>query len=194
LTEPVDDREEAPDQIRSAREIAVRALALFGVVGIGLEAPRDDVVTWLKEAGLWDDLSPRELRLVEAAAPTEQMMIDAGWRSEALIMLLWALGKLSELPPADKECKPGIFKDILPPFAEISEEEFATTATRRPDAELLDMAEDCMNLHAECYQAERQGRPPRKPVDAGVIRERHHAINWVIGYEGLAWDNVTTDR
>ena len=24
-------------------------------------------------------------------------------------------------------------------------------------------------------------------------QERHHAINWVIGYDGLAWDDVTTD-
>jgi hypothetical protein len=30
-------------------------------------------------------------------------------------------------------------------------------------------------------------------VDIEIIQERHHAINWVIGYEGLSWDEVTTD-
>jgi Domain of unknown function (DUF4272) len=172
LTEPAEDQEEAPDQIR---------------------APRDDVTAWLKETGAWDNLSPTELALLEASSPTRQMMIDAGWRSEALTMLLWTLGKLGELPPADVECDTSIFQEILPPFADISAEEFVKTATRRSDTELLDMAEACMNLHAEYYSAERQGRPPRQPVDGGIIRERHHAINWAIGYEGLAWDHVTTD-
>jgi hypothetical protein len=31
------------------------------------------------------------------------------------------------------------------------------------------------------------------PVDLEIVQERHHAINWVIGYDGAPWDEVTTD-
>ena len=193
MNRPSDYHADQRDRIRTAREIAARALALFGIVGLGLRAPREDVVAWLKETGIWHDLSPWELRLVEAPAPTDRMMIDASWRSEALTMLLWTLAKIRELPPADIQCDTSLFQQILPPYAEISEQQFLATATRRSDEELRLQAESCMNLHAEYWAAARDGKPPRQPVDGGIIRERHHAINWVIGYEGLSWDLVTTD-
>jgi len=98
MTESTDGDCEQPDRIRVAREIAARALALFAVVDIGLRAPREEVVAWLKETGIWRDLSPWELRVVEAPAPAERMMINASWRSEALLMLLWALERIGELP------------------------------------------------------------------------------------------------
>jgi hypothetical protein len=182
-----------PDRVRTAREIATRSLALFAVVGLGFRAPRDEVVGWLKENGLWHALSPWELSVVEAPVPTERMMINASWRSEALLMLLWALEKVSELPPADEQCDTSLLQDILPPYAEITEARFIETATRRSDEALRLQAEACLDLHAEYRIAERDGKPPRQPVDGGVIQERHHAINWVIGYEGLDWDLVTTD-
>ena len=50
-----------------------------------------------------------------------------------------------------------------------------------------------MKLHADYHAAQRDGLPLRQPVDVEIIQERHHAINWVIGYEGLPWDLVTTD-
>ncbi|MEY2943079.1 MAG: hypothetical protein RLY97_1093, partial [Pseudomonadota bacterium] len=34
---------------------------------------------------------------------------------------------------------------------------------------------------------------PEERVSLGIIQERHHAINWIIGYDGLDWDEVTTD-
>ncbi len=193
MKQPPDHQDEQPAQIRPAREIANRALALFGIVGIGLRAPREDVVAWLKETGAWQNLSPRELKLVEAPALTPRMMIDASWRSEALIMLLWTLQKIGELPPADEQCDPSILQEILPPYAEISEEQFVETATRRSEEELLLQAEACMKLHADYHAAQRDGLPLRQPVDVEIIQERHQAINWVIGYEGLPWDLVTTD-
>jgi hypothetical protein len=30
-------------------------------------------------------------------------------------------------------------------------------------------------------------------IDIEIVQERHHAINWVTGYDGLPWDEVTTD-
>jgi len=30
-------------------------------------------------------------------------------------------------------------------------------------------------------------------VDAGIVIERHAALNWLIGYMGQSWDEITTD-
>ena len=35
--------------------------------------------------------------------------------------------------------------------------------------------------------------PPAESYDAGVVQERHYALNWLIGYCGQDWDNITTD-
>ena len=108
-------------------------------------------------------------------------------------MLLWSLGYVPTLPPADRQFEPIRLQDILPPYADVSISYFLTSASLRSNAELIQMADDCLNLHAEARIARQENRQPRWPIDAGVIQERHHAINWVIGYECLPWDDVTTD-
>jgi hypothetical protein len=178
---------------RAASEIATRALALFGVVGIGLNAPRDDVTAWLKETGLWQALSPNELTLLEARPVSAQMVFDASWRSEALSVLLWSLCKLDALPPADVQCDTAIFQELLPPYTEDTVQDFAKNAIRRSESELHHLAEAYERLHAEHRSSKRQNRSPREPVNGDIIEERHHAINWVVGYECLEWDAVTTD-
>jgi hypothetical protein len=35
--------------------------------------------------------------------------------------------------------------------------------------------------------------PPVEVYDAGVVQERHHALNSLIGYCGQDWDDITTD-
>ena len=37
------------------------------------------------------------------------------------------------------------------------------------------------------------GQPMPADIDIEVVQERHHAINWITGYCGLPWDEVTTD-
>jgi hypothetical protein len=55
------------------------------------------------------------------------------------------------------------------------------------------MCDEMLNLHWEARDAKIDERPPRRPVDMEIIQERHYAINWVTGYRGLSWDEVTTD-
>ena len=30
-------------------------------------------------------------------------------------------------------------------------------------------------------------------IEIEIVQERHHAIKWITGYEGLPWDEVATD-
>jgi hypothetical protein len=182
-----------PDEVRDTHTIARRALALFGVVGLALGAPKNDILDWLKVEGLWGQLSPSELAYVSAEEPTRKQKIEATWWSERLIVLLWALNKVEQLPAPDEQCDTALFQEVLPPFADMSVAEFITSSRRLSEEELLSMADNIMDLHWKARDAEIHSRQSPPVVDIEIIQERHHAINWVIGYEGLSWDEVTTD-
>ncbi|MFC7499501.1 DUF4272 domain-containing protein [Enterovirga sp. GCM10030262] len=59
--------------------------------------------------------------------------------------------------------------------------------------ELTDIAERILDLHWEARDARINDRQPRKRVNMEIIQERHHAINWVSGYQASPWDEVNTD-
>jgi hypothetical protein len=191
--QPERDDPSVPDEIREASAIARRALALFAVVGLGLGAPKEQTAEWLRDESLWHELSPEELDFVTASTPTERQTVNASWRSEALLMLLWALGVIEKLPGLAEQCDTGAFQALLPPFADVSVSQFVAAARRRPDEELLDMADTLLNFHWEARDAHIHKRQIPTHLDIGIVQERHHAINWVIGYDGLPWDEVTTD-
>lgn len=67
------------------------------------------------------------------------------------------------------------------------------SATLRPDDELMATANEILDLHWHARDAQIHKHIPAKPVDIEIIQERHHAINWIIGYDGVDWDEVTTD-
>lgn len=87
----------------------------------------------------------------------------------------------------------GNFQEVLPPFANVAVKEFISTAQRRSNDELFDMADILLNSHWEARDARIHNKLMPSNLDIGIIQERHHAINWVIGYDGLPWDEVTTD-
>ncbi|WP_354413881.1 DUF4272 domain-containing protein [Variovorax atrisoli] len=58
---------------------------------------------------------------------------------------------------------------------------------------IFDAAYEIQEFHVVALQR-RMSRPNYQPsvsaVDEGVVRERHHAINWLVGYCGQSWDDV----
>ena len=188
-----DSSDSYPDRVRTAPEIATRALVLFGVTGVGLGAVRTEVMNWLKTDGLEDALTPRERNLFVGPEPSARQLLNAGWQSEALFVLLWALEKIDELPPANVQCNTAELKAILPPYAEVSTRAFIDFASRRGDSVLIAKADEILDLHWQARDAAIHKRPPHRDVNIEIIQERHHGINWVIGYDGVPWDEVTTD-
>lgn len=185
--------EEASEKVRAPRAVAARALVLFSVVAAALGAPRDQVVAWLREQGLWNELSPSEEEFLTAAALERQVQINFGWQSERLLVLLWALKKIEELPGPSVQCDTAEFQRILPPFAGTSVTEFLQSSSLRDDEELIAKSEELLDLHWQARDARLFGRPAPAGVDIEIVQERHHAINWITGYCGLPWDEVTTD-
>lgn len=187
------DEEQVADEIRSADETAYRALALCSVIAVAFGADRTEIVEWLKQNDLWGRLAPSELDFLDSTSPSQKQVINASWLSERLIVIVWALCLSDELPPPDEQCDSDGFLAIFPPFAPLSVADFITPARLRSNAELIEMADKMRSLHWEARDSKIKGRSSNPPVNIGIIQERHHAINWLIGYDGLDWDEVTTD-
>src|SRR5207248_3197931 len=124
-------------------------------------------------------------------SPSKQLVLDASWHSERLFTLLWAL-QLVQMPPFVEQCDTSKFLELLPPYADVNEREFVHSASLRSESDLLAMADEIMDRHWEARDAKLKGYNAEQ-VDIEIVQERHHAINWVIGYDGLPWDEVTTD-
>ena len=180
-------------KLRTPSEVARRALALFAAWGLTTEAPREEVLGWLEDSGLKAELTKAEQAFVNATKPTPQQKTNFSWQAERIAVLLWALLLLEKLPEPDAQCDTSVFQDLLPPFTEESPESFIARARLRPEGELVEYARSTLDLHAWARDAKLRKAAPRRPVDLEVIQERHHAINWIVGYEGLSWDLVTTD-
>lgn len=87
--------------------------------------------------------------------------------------------------------------------------EFISTARLRSESEIYDANEEIYHIHWRVRDAQFRHEPtppgklPRMPVedmqppaesyDSGVVQERHYGLNWLIGYCGQDWDEVTTD-
>lgn len=179
------------DAVRSASEVANRTLVLFAIVGLTGGADRRDILDWLTENDLLKDLTPTEHVMVCSPQLSENQVVQASWLSECLIVFIWSLGMIAELPPFDEQCDTAVFKEKLPPFTGQPVHDFIGSASLRAEVKLKRAAQEILDAHAEARYA--GGRPPRYAVDIEIIQERHRAINWVIGYEGVSWDEVTTD-
>jgi len=102
---------EEPCEPPAAARVAARAMVLAAVVERGMieneyvsatdaEQARVELIDWLSEVDVWDEVEPEEWMLLKSPYGQlhQQQMIDAIWRIEGLAILLWSL-ELFDLPP-----------------------------------------------------------------------------------------------
>jgi hypothetical protein len=118
------DSEDFAPKPPSPVDVARRALALATVTCRGLlelqpaesqpGALWSHIASWWDGLGLAGELEPHEAELLRAAFGTapHQRRVDASWRSEALAVLSWALGR-SALPPHDEQVDPAALLGAL---------------------------------------------------------------------------------
>jgi hypothetical protein len=176
------------DVPRTADAVARRCVVLYAVVAAGTRQGRAGLVDWLRGEGLVGDVSPLEMAFLAGGEPTEQAMINATWRTEALGVLLWALGKVEAVDignvPVLRAALPGLYGATA---------EFVDGAALRDEVEVLTFYEAIYQAHWAVRDARLNGRPLPEGLHPGVLQERHHAFNWLIGYCGQEWDEVATD-
>lgn len=175
---------------QSAKDVARRCVVLNAVVASGHNHERSKLVPWLRKEGLLDHASPQELRILRARTLSQRDKAYATWRIEAILPLLWALGRLTSLPRPVEYGKS--FRGLMPLPLEPTAE-FIAKAKLRPVQVLRDEQDLIYNIHAHLrIDSMNKKRLPRS-IDPEVIQERHYAMNWLLNDEDQPWDDVATD-
>ena len=187
-----DDDYADPDTPRTAGEIARRAIVLHCVIAAAYDVSRENLIAWLKEEDLWEAASPAEQRFLTTATPPKQDTINAKWRAEAQVALLWAIGKIPSLGSLSESCDTGPLVDAIPAFFTPTKE-FIETAVLRDEATIHEEYENVYDAHWKTRDAIRRKVPIPDDVKPSIVQERHHGFNWLTGYCGQEWDEISTD-
>ncbi len=185
-------------QFKSPQEVARRALVFHSLLGVIFYHRPLDVVEWVREEGLWEELTPREKEIFQIP-----LMEDEGervwklrsmqsnritWRMEALYALLWSLGKIDILgwPSGQSDADP--VGSAVPQLGE-STKSFIENAELRPLAEIADQADLMFRLtHALQKAKEENGEAPQG-VEPFTVYEWHLALQWIC--HGWEWAEIT---
>ncbi len=184
---------EAELQLRPAVEILGRALALY-IVALRAESvatnqpiPAHELTERFPQVHAW--LSPAEREFLETEEPAEDILPQFAWRYESLYLLEWALGLQDELPFADDICDVPLTARTM---MNMDFDAAMAKAKTRPASQIL----DALDLHYRLHWLVRQNRMKEVALplnlEAGVIYERHYALNWLVNFENADWDEVDT--
>ena len=180
-------------RFRSAQEVLGRAFALLAVAvraeSLAMNDPMSPEELQEKLPLGFQNLSPKERAFLFDPKPNEQDVTNHLWRYESLYALEWALQLLPDLPFPDQIC------DVPLSAKTLFEKEgnvLAEKAQLRPEAELLDALDLTLRAHWSARQAGLTQTQAPAGLIAGVLQERHAALNWLVGFQGAEWDDVDT--
>jgi hypothetical protein len=182
--------DEASSKRRTAEAVANRAVALYIVScraeGLDEAATQRLIAEW-QVAG---HLTPNERVFLGNPAPSSQDRAQFTWRYECSWVLLWALGFVDKLEGPRVQSDPAAVARII---LDGGRARFFKAAKLRPQAELLDAADRIYRYRWALVDARINGKPAPAGLNDDVAVEWHHALNWVIGYDGAEWDDISTD-
>jgi hypothetical protein len=176
-------------KLRSPEEIATRCLATTFCAIKGETKDQMLVDSLIKDYSAVAYFSPEEQRFLKSVNPSQQNLIDFSWRYECVHVFLWAMGARNTLSPPNEICP---VSDDMKLIKKAGPAKFVAESKRRTAQEILDMADYYYRLHWAAIELRIKDKQSEL-LDEGVIRERHRALNWIIGYLNQEWDNVTTD-
>jgi Domain of unknown function (DUF4272) len=182
--------------LRSAQEVARRALALFVVAlrAESLMSPELAVAELRQKRPLaCRALTPKECLFVNDEKPNQEKITNFVWRYEALWILAWALGLVDVLCYPSETCDVDFLSKT---FLATDEEALVKNAKLLPTETLLDALD--LHFRLNWLVRQRQGGKPAdgemggNDLDPGVVLERHYALNWLVQHGGAEWDDVQT--
>jgi hypothetical protein len=180
---------EAGARLRTPREVADRVLALTLVSMKGEGLDQDTLMEIVNDRKAIDLFTAEERAFINNTEPSEADKIRFTWRYEAAWVLLWALRQHREpLGPPRNLCDPARLVTIVRDTPDVS------VHGLRAAADILDKTDMIYRYHWAIAQARLDSKSPPSHMHPGVALERHHALNWLTGYNNNCdWDDVTTD-
>jgi hypothetical protein len=179
--------------LRTGAEVAERIMALFAVAvraeSVASKSPMtsDEI---LQRLGMAESaLSPAERKFIIDRTPTQQDTVTFRWCYESAYTLAWAAGIIDKLPFPGAICDVELIAQKL---LKLGIGGIHQAANLRPVSELLDSLDLHQRLHWITRQAQSDKKAPPAGLDAGVIQERHRALNWLVQFDGAKWDDVET--
>ncbi len=185
---PIADYKRA--RLRTHEAVVRRALAVLTTAVKGEGVEQETVDHLLDDFGVREDLTPDEIAFIEDQNPTTFDRVQFAWRYEAAWVMLWALSAVDTLDPPRQIVDVHSIGTIV--RGETVESLMAKTELR-PVKEILDQADLIYRYRWALVQARLKDREPPATLDPGVALERHRAFNWLIGYRGQDWDDVSPD-
>lgn len=183
--------ETGAQSLRRDREQVIRRAVALTIVAVkgetGDHALAEHLVAQFGAEGFF---TPAEQAFMDDPAPDAHSRIQFTWRYEGVHVMLWALGITGDLGRPDAIVDVPLLAETL---RDLGTEGLRARADLRPKAEILDAADLIYRYHWAVVEARLQGQPAPARLDPGVVLERHHALNWLIGYRGQDWDDVSTD-
>jgi Domain of unknown function (DUF4272) len=175
---------------RTARQIAVRAIVLQGVVAAAHGVDAEPIIEWFRDQRIWRAVTAGEKAFLGNPSPTDKQCNEFAWHAEAEWTLLWVIGKVAALGLPTHCCDTRkLVDEIIPPLgSRISD--FVTSAKVRPPGVILAEDERTYNLWCYAQKARRQGQLPAD-LNWDVLYERRYGFEWLDGMEN--WDDVTCD-
>jgi hypothetical protein len=180
-------------ELRTPQDVLRRAMALLAVsVRAESLASDDPLPVGQLRARLpigIDALSPSEQAFLHNDQPEQQAIVNHAWRYECVWLFEWALGLQDELPPPTEICDvPRTAQTLL----DADGDALLHSARLRSSAEVLDALDLHRRINWSIREAARTQSPGPEGIEAGVVAERHYALNWLVRYQNAAWDDVDT--
>ena len=171
----------------SDRALVLYALARRGTIELALgefdyeltriaqaEAARVETDRWLERESLKAVLTETERRLFEAETGSwpKPAIDDALWRREALGVLLWSLGHLTEMPPFGDEFPAGELDAAITRYGSV--DAFRGEGRLRPDEPI-----ETAWMEADAWFGATEGRGEEDAAVASTAAERFRALSWL---------------
>lgn len=184
---------EAETTHRSTKEIAERAVALAITNLVAFNGMTgEQALEYLQKYNLLNLATPNEIDFLQN--PTDERKNAETWKCEGIWTLLWALGIIPDLGSAADMCNlNNIEPSKYPIVRDQNPSEFINKSFQpKSKKEILDMADLYYRIDWACVNARLKGEEMME-ANPGVVYERHFALNWLIGYQGVEWDEISCD-
>ena len=180
-------------EMRSATEVAERALALHAMIEIAFGAPTEVIAAWIRDNELDAALSRQERGILARRREqlSEEELSNLGWSMEALWALVWAGGLIDALrvdrPVGDN------LAALLP---NIQRSEDASSFRRRFALRPAEEIHAMLDLYYRAHWYVRDGQLKGYPTGAfslDRIMERRRALEWISDRTLADWADTPED-